>query len=89
MDADALPLLPGLADQPSARPPLLPGTAHVWPLIDLARLPSEDLPALLRHVPPADAAIVLDGAAALTGDDADTLTRQQRIRDAFRGGGGR
>ena len=89
VDAVALPLLPGLADQPSSRPPLLPGTAHVWPLIDLARLPSEDLPALLRHVPPADAAIVLDGAAALTGDDADTLTRQQRIRDAFRGGGGR
>jgi hypothetical protein len=89
VDAVALPLPPGSANQPSPPLPMLPGTALVWPIIDLAQTPSEALPALLRHAPPADAAIVLDGAAALAGDDADTLTRQQRIRDAFRGGGGR
>lgn len=89
VDAVALPLLPASTGQPSPRIPPLPGTALVWPIIDLAQTPSEALPALLRHVPPVDAAIILDGAAALAGDDADTLTRQQRIRDAFRGGGGR
>lgn len=89
VDAVALSPLPASTDQLSPRIPPLPGTALVWPLIDLARTPSETLPALLRHASPADAAIILDGADALAGDDADTLTRQQRIRDAFRGSGGR
>lgn len=88
VDAVALPMPPGSAERPSP-PPMLPGTALVWPIIDLAQTPSEALPSLLRPAVPADAGIILDGAAALVGDDAETLTRQQRIRDVFRGAGGR
>lgn len=67
----------------------LPGSAAVWRLARLDHMPADTLREWLQREPSTDEGIVLDDAAALVGEDAATLQRQQMIRDAFRGPGGR
>jgi len=86
---DAVALPPSASAAPE-RPqtPTLPGTALVWTVADLRTVPGDRLPAVLRHAPPADEGLIISDAAALIGEDAMVLQRQQMIRDAFRGPGG-
>ena len=89
VDAVALARSSSSTTDDRAWPPTLPGTALVWTMADVRMTPTEILPALLRHAPPADDGLVIENAAALVGDEPDALLRQQIIRDAFRGPGGR
>lgn len=67
----------------------LPGTAAVWSLAHLDRVSIDTLRDWLQPATPADEGIVLSDATALVGEDAAALQRQQIVRDAFRGPGGR
>jgi hypothetical protein len=64
----------------------LTGTAQAWALVDVRPRSAETLRELLGQP---EEGVVLDDAAVLLGDDGATIQRQQIVRDAWRGPGGR